>query len=142
MQPVRIYCRLTSAYRRGPHPCIYQVGGSDQWGNITAGIDLIHRLESSGGAAEASELAYGLTLPLLTDQQGIKFGKSAGNAVWLDATMTSPFDLHQYFLRTDDSLAEHLVRFYTFLPELEIDRLLAAHRVRPGPMPRAAPWLG
>ena len=79
----------------------------------------------------AAEPPYGLTLPLLTDSQGVKFGKSMGNAVWLDAALTSPYDLYQYFLRTDDALAEQLVRFYTFWDDDALAQLVTVHRVRP-----------
>lgn len=85
--------------------CTIQLGGSDQWGNIQSGIDLIRREQSTGPMADTSsssttesvesEGAYGLTFPLLTTASGEKFGKSAGNAVWLDETQTSPFDLYQ-----------------------------------------------
>jgi tyrosyl-tRNA synthetase len=88
--------------------CKLQVGGSDQWGNIVSGIDLIKRTKSSvpadstegsGGKEDHQELAYGLTIPLLTTSTGEKFGKSAGNAVWLDSEMTSVFDFYQVRLR-------------------------------------------
>lgn len=81
------------------------MGGSDQWGNITAGIDLIHKKKKTNeeqviinnGADEKAMTAYGLTIPLLTTSTGEKFGKSAGNAVWLDEKMTSLFDFYQVF---------------------------------------------
>lgn len=81
--------------------CTVQIGGSDQLGNISAGIDLIRR--TSGGLDHATTPAYGLTLPLLTTSRGEKFGKSAGNAVWLARGLTSDFDFYQFFLRTPDT---------------------------------------
>ena len=77
-----------------------QIGGNDQYGNITAGIDLISRLRKSKGeeSLDEFELAYGLTVPLLTTASGAKFGKSAGNAVWLDEKLTTPFELYQVTL--------------------------------------------
>jgi tyrosyl-tRNA synthetase len=78
-------------YLHSQHGCTIQMGGSDQWGNILAGIDLIGRLGGHGEGAEA----YGITTPLLTTASGAKFGKSAGNAVWLDENLTSPFAFYQ-----------------------------------------------
>lgn len=82
------------------HGCRIQLGGSDQWGNITAGIDLIHRKQPDGIKLEAGntrmeDQAFGITIPLLTTSTGEKFGKSAGNAVWLDDKMTSVYDFYQ-----------------------------------------------
>ena len=89
--------------------CTLQIGGSDQWGNITAGIDLIRRLRS--------KQAYGLTLPLMMTASGQKFGKTEKGAVWLDAGRTAPYDFHQFFLRSEDKDVGRLLRFYTFLAE-------------------------
>ncbi|KAJ9109336.1 hypothetical protein QFC21_000665 [Naganishia friedmannii] len=119
--------------------CKLQVGGSDQWGNIVSGIDLIKRTRSStpadttagGGRDDHQELAYGLTIPLLTTSTGEKFGKSAGNAVWLDSEMTSVFDFYQYFLRTPDADVGKLLRLFTFLPMCEIDAVLEKHNAKP-----------
>ena len=94
------------------HGCRLQGGGSDQWGNITAGIDLIRRLRQ--------QQAYGLTFPLITTASGAKFGKSAGNAMWLDRARTSPWDFYQYLVRQDDRDVVRFLRIYTFLPEREI----------------------
>lgn len=105
------------------HKCRFQLGGSDQWGNITAGIDLIRRVH----AVEA----YGLTLPLLTTATGEKFGKSAGNAIWLDASMTSPFAMYQHLVRTDDRDAIRFLRYFTFLSKEEIDGLAEVQEARP-----------
>jgi len=92
--------------------CRLQGGGSDQWGNITAGIDLIRRLRQQS--------AYGLTFPLVTTASGAKFGKSAGNAVFLDRERTSPWDFYQYLVRQDDRDVVRFLRIYTFLTEEEI----------------------
>jgi tyrosyl-tRNA synthetase len=95
--------------------CLLQVGGNDQWGNITAGIDLIHK--------RRHVQAYGITFPLLTTSTGEKFGKSAGNAVWLDPERTSPYAMYQYWIRTDDRDAARYLRYFTFLSLEEIVEL-------------------
>ena len=95
--------------------CKLQGGGSDQWGNITAGIDLIRRLRQTQ--------AYGLTFPLITTASGAKFGKSAGNALWLDAGRTSPWEFYQYLVRQDDRDVARFLRIYTFLPDARIEEL-------------------
>ncbi|HEX8940695.1 MAG TPA: tyrosine--tRNA ligase [Candidatus Limnocylindrales bacterium] len=106
-----------------------QAGGADQWGNITAGLELIRRVEGSGAAGE--ELAHGLAYPLLTNESGAKFGKSeAGENVWLSAELTSPYRFYQYWLNADDRDVGRYLRFFTLFPaeriaELEAD--LAAH---------------
>jgi len=92
--------------------CRIQGGGSDQWGNITAGIELIRR--KTGGQA------FGITFPLLTTSSGEKFGKSAGNAVWLDSNRTSPYQFYQYWINTDDRDAERFLKLFTFLSLDEI----------------------
>jgi tyrosyl-tRNA synthetase len=97
------------------HGCRLQVGGNDQWGNITAGIDLIHK--------QRRVQAYGITFPLLTSATGEKFGKSAGNAIWLDPDKTSPYALYQYWIRTDDRDAIRYLKYFTFLPAEEIAAL-------------------
>ncbi|MHB9031058.1 MAG: tyrosine--tRNA ligase, partial [Candidatus Latescibacterota bacterium] len=97
------------------HGCRLQVGGNDQWGNITAGIDLIHK--------QRHVQAYGITFPLLTSSTGEKFGKSAGNAIWLDPDKTSPYALYQYWIRTDDRDAIRYLKYFTFLPLDEIAEL-------------------
>src|SRR5579862_4186409 len=102
--------------------CRLQGGGSDQWGNITAGIDLIRRLRQ--------QQAYGLTFPLITTASGAKFGKSAGNALWLDGGRTSPWEFYQYLVRQDDRDVARFLRIYTFLPDAELaelDEQIAAH---------------
>lgn len=98
--------------------CRLQIGGSDQWGNITAGTDLIRR--------KNSKAAFGLTFPLVTDSSGNKFGKSAdGGAIWLDAERTSPYEFYQYWVGRDDADVPSLLRLFTFLPKDEVDALIA-----------------
>jgi len=103
--------------------CTFQLGGNDQWGNITAGLDLIRKVEAKP--------AYGLTHPLIKTAGGEKFGKSAGNAIWLDADRTSPYDFYQYFIRTQDADVESFLKLFTFLPLEEICTLAAAHQQAP-----------
>lgn len=103
--------------------CRLQLGGSDQWGNITAGTDLIRRLRSTE--------AFGLTFPLVCDSQGRKFGKSEGNAIYLDHNMTSYYDFYQFFLRTMDADVERYLKIFTFLPLEEIDDIAKAHAQQP-----------
>lgn len=105
------------------HGVRLQVGGADQWGNITAGIDLIRKVE---GAA-----VYGLVFPLLTDAQGRKFGKSEGNAVYLDSNMTSPYQMYQYLLNADDESVVRYLNVLTFFSLDEIAQLAAETRERP-----------
>jgi tyrosyl-tRNA synthetase len=112
------------AYLSEAEGCQVQMGGSDQWGNITTGIDLIRR---RGG-----EQGYGITFPLLTTASGEKFGKSEGNAIWLDAHRTSVWDFYQYMIRTDDrDVIKHL-KLFTFLPLEQIAELAAQHEANPG----------
>ena len=103
--------------------CRLQVGGSDQWGNITVGVDLIRR--RLGGAA------HGLTWPLLTRADGQKFGKTAEGTIWLDAARTLPYDLHQYMLRTDDRDVSRLLFQLTMMPVAEVAEVIAAHANSP-----------
>jgi tyrosyl-tRNA synthetase len=91
------------------HSCTLQVGGSDQWGNITAGIDLVRRLRGKE--------VYGLTMPLVTNSAGQKFGKSEKGNVWLDAAKTSPYDFYQFFVRVEDRDVGRYLRYFTFLDE-------------------------
>ncbi len=99
------------------HRCVLQVGGSDQWGNITAGIELIRKLEGEAGQA------FGMSYPLITTAGGKKFGKSEGNAIWLTAEHTSVYDFYQFWLRAEDADAGKYLRMFTFLPLEEIDDL-------------------
>ncbi|GBE31082.1 tyrosine--tRNA ligase 1 [bacterium BMS3Bbin04] len=111
-------------YLNETHGCRVQMGGSDQWGNITAGIDLIRR--------RSGEQAYGITFPLLETASGEKFGKSEGNAIWLDPKRTSIWDFYQYLIRTDDrDVIKHL-KLFTFLPLEEIEKLAKDHEENPG----------
>jgi len=103
--------------------CTLQMGGSDQWGNIVAGMDLIRRVR--GGKA------HGLVLPLITTSSGTKFGKSEAGAVWLDPKLTSPFRFYQFWLNTDDSDAGRYLRYFTFLGRAAIDQLEEATRTAP-----------
>lgn len=105
------------------HGCTLQVGGSDQWGNITAGIDLIRRVRQ--------DQAYGITFPLVTTSSGEKFGKTAGNALWLDPRRSSPWDFYQYLIRQDDRDVIRFLNLYTFLPAQAIGELEQAVREEP-----------
>jgi len=105
------------------HACRLQLGGSDQWGNITAGIDLIRRVR--GG------VAYGLTFPLVTKADGTKFGKSEAGNVWLDARRTSPYAMYQFFLRSEDAVVGRYLRYYTFRGRDEIEALDAETAAHP-----------
>ena len=104
--------------------CTLQLGGSDQWGNIVAGLDLIRRVES--GAAHA------LTVPLLTKSDGTKFGKTASGSVWLDPEMTSPYAFFQYWLNTDDKDVINFLKVFSFKTHEEISELESAHHANPG----------
>jgi tyrosyl-tRNA synthetase len=105
--------------------CEVQVGGSDQWGNITAGIDLIRRRDGAG--------VHGLTVPLVTRSDGQKFGKSVeGTSVWLDPAKTSPYELYQYFVNVDDQDARRFLLQLTLTPVAEVDEIMAAHEAEPG----------
>jgi len=108
------------------HRCVLQLGGSDQWGNITAGTDLIRKLEGEGGHA------FALTMPLITDARGEKVGKTQGKAVWLTEDRTPAFDFYQYWLRTEDADVVRYLKFFTFLPVPAIDALAAEHQRDPG----------
>lgn len=103
--------------------CRIQIGGSDQWGNITAGTDLIRKLR--GGEA------FGLTFPIICDSSGAKFGKSAGNAIYLDHKRTSYYDFYQFFIRTEDSDAIRFLKIFTFLPLEQIEAIALAMAVAP-----------
>lgn len=104
--------------------CDLQVGGSDQWGNVTGGIDLVRRREGAS--------VHGMTWPLLLRSDGTKFGKSAtGESVWLDAGRTSPYRFFQYWVNVRDDEVEGLLRRLTFLPLNEVDALVAAHAAEP-----------
>ena len=112
-------------YRR--HGCVLQTGGSDQWGNITAGVDLIRRVT----AGEPHGLAHALSTTLLTKADGTKFGKTADGAVWLDPELTSPYAFYQYFLNVDDADVPSLLRYFTFRSRDEIEDLEAQVAAQP-----------
>lgn len=103
--------------------CLMQTGGSDQWGNITAGVELIRRV--TGGSAQA------MVYPLITKADGSKFGKTEAGSVWLAPERTSPYRLYQYFLNTDDRDVVHYLKVFTFLTQAEIEELEASVRAHP-----------
>ena len=105
------------------YQCEMQIGGSDQWGNITAGIDMVRR--------RSSAVAYGLTVPLVTRSDGAKFGKTAEGTVWLDPKRTLPYELHQYLINVDDRDVERLLLQLTLVSVSEISELMAEHRESP-----------
>ncbi|MBF0552041.1 MAG: tyrosine--tRNA ligase [Deltaproteobacteria bacterium] len=102
-------------YLREHHDCRLQLGGSDQWGNIVAGIDLIRRMNQGQ--------AYGITFPLITTSSGAKMGKTAAGAVWLDAGRTTPYDYYQYWINTEDPDVEKFLGLFTFLPMDQVREL-------------------
>ena len=109
-------------YRR--NDCKLQIGGSDQWGNIVAGLDLIRKVE--GGTAHA------LTIPLLAKSDGTKFGKTASGAIWLDATMTSAYEFFQFWLNSDDTDMPKLLKVFSMKDRKEIERLIETVNTNPG----------
>ncbi|WP_163971668.1 tyrosine--tRNA ligase [Oceanobacillus halotolerans] len=100
--------------------CTMQIGGSDQWGNITAGMELIRRSRED---AEEEINVFGLTVPLITKADGTKFGKTAGGAVWLDPEKTSPYEFYQFWVNTDDRDVMKFLRYFTFLSADELEEL-------------------
>ena len=109
---------------RRNHDCRLQIGGSDQWGNIVSGVDLNRRVDG--------EVVHGLTVPLVTDSEGRKFGKSTGGGkLWLDPEMTSPYSWYQYFLNAADADVIRYLRWFTFLGQEELDRLAVEVEERP-----------
>jgi tyrosyl-tRNA synthetase len=111
------------AHLSAVHGCVLQGGGSDQWGNITAGIELARRLHGTQ--------VFGLVWPLLTTADGAKFGKSAGNAVWLDPTMTSPYAYYQYWFNAADADIARFLKLFTFLPLTEVADVVVVHERDP-----------
>ncbi len=109
-------------YRR--HQCKLQLGGSDQWGNIVAGLDLIRKVEGVS--------AHALTIPLLAKSDGSKFGKTAGGAVWLDPEMTSPYEFFQYWLNSDDADMPKFLKIFSMKDRSEIERLIETVETNPG----------
>jgi tyrosyl-tRNA synthetase len=106
------------------HGCELQIGGSDQWGNITAGIDLIRK--------KLGKAAYGLTLPLITNADGTKFGKTEAGAIWLDPNRTSVYKFYQFWVNTDDRDVIRYLKYFTFLSKEEIEALEKKHAENPG----------
>ena len=104
--------------------CTLQLGGSDQWGNITAGLDLIRKV--------TGESAYALSVPLLTKSDGEKFGKTVTGSIWLDPAMTSPYAFYQFFINSDDRDVEKLLKIFSFKSHVEIEELLKSLASNPG----------
>ena len=103
--------------------CVLQAAGSDQWGNITTGIELIRKI--------LGKEAYGFTMPLILDKQGKKFGKSEGNALWLDKEKTSPYKIYQYLINSDDTKVEEYLKVFTFLSKEEIESIMEKQNKTP-----------
>jgi tyrosyl-tRNA synthetase len=103
--------------------CILQTGGSDQWGNLVSGVDLVKKSEGAS--------VHAIGTPLITNSDGRKFGKSEGNAVWLDAALTSPYAMYQFWLNTDDADVIDRFKVFTFLPRVEIEALAVRHAGAP-----------
>src|SRR6202044_388030 len=106
------------------HRCELQMGGTDQWGNITAGMELTRK--------KAGAHVFGLTLPLILNTDGTKFGKSAAGAVWLDGKKTSVYRFYQFWIRTDDRDVVRYLKYFTFLSREEIHALEQKHLANPG----------
>jgi tyrosyl-tRNA synthetase len=104
--------------------CELQIGGSDQWGNITAGIELTRK--------KLAKHVFGLTLPLITNTDGSKFGKTAAGAIWLDSKRTSVYKFYQFWINTDDRDVIRYLKYFTFLTQAEIESLEKAHTENPG----------
>ncbi|MCI1247895.1 MAG: tyrosine--tRNA ligase [Megasphaera sp.] len=107
------------------HDVQLQIGGADQWGNITSGIDMIHKMHGSDVEV------YGLTIPLMLKSDGTKFGKTAGGAIWLDPEKTSPFEFYQFWLNQDDADVIKYLKYFTFLSQEEINSLAEAVQNEP-----------
>jgi len=103
--------------------CSIQMGGSDQWGNITTGMELIRRIDSQKG--------YALTCPLITKSDGSKFGKSEGGNIWLDSNKTSVYKFYQYWLNTSDEDAKNYIKIFTFLDQNSIEKIISDHEIEP-----------
>ncbi len=104
--------------------CMVQMGGSDQWGNLTSGVELVRRM------AEGS--VYAVTTPLVTKADGTKFGKTEKGNIFLDASMTSPYQFYQFWMNASDADAENFIKVFTFLPKEEIEGLITEHQADPG----------
>ncbi|MEG1892318.1 MAG: tyrosine--tRNA ligase [Bacilli bacterium] len=103
--------------------CTMQVAGQDQWGNITAGIELIRK--------KIGKTAYGFTMPLITKSDGVKFGKTEGNAIWLDKEKTTPYEMYQFFINSEDSMVIDYLKKFTFLSREEIENIEKEHIEKP-----------
>lgn len=115
---------LDFLYLHDNYNCTLQVAGSDQWGNITAGVDLIRK--------KTGEEAYAFTMPLITDEKGVKISKSeGGKTMWLDKEKTSPYELYQYFINVDDSKVIEFLKVFTFLSKEEIESLEESVKTKP-----------
>lgn len=112
-------------YLHKNHECRMQIGGSDQWGNITTGLELIRKMSPEGSKA------FGLTIPLVTKADGTKFGKTEGGAVWLDPEKTSPYEFYQFWINTSDADVVKYLKFFTFLSKEEIEELENAVQEEP-----------
>jgi tyrosyl-tRNA synthetase len=117
------YYRLS----KDPHNCQLQMGGSDQWGNITAGIEMIRRKAAGDEVAEA----FGVTCPLITKADGTKFGKSEEGNIWLNREMTSPYKFYQFWLNASDEDAEKYIKIFTTLNQEEVNDLVGKHQAEP-----------
>ncbi|OKL36222.1 tyrosine--tRNA ligase [Domibacillus mangrovi] len=104
-------------YLNKNHNCRMQIGGSDQWGNITTGLEMIRKMNPE------SEQAYGFTIPLVTKSDGTKFGKTESGAIWLDPSKTSPYEFYQFWINTADADVVHYLKIFTFLEQTEIEAL-------------------
>ncbi|MBU9721104.1 MULTISPECIES: tyrosine--tRNA ligase [Bacillaceae] len=109
--------------------CKLQIGGSDQWGNITAGLELIRKM--TGQEEDERAKAFGFTIPLVTKADGTKFGKTEGGAIWLDPEKTSPYEFYQFLINTDDQDVIKFLKYFTFLSKEEIDALETEVAERP-----------
>ncbi|KAJ3031873.1 UNVERIFIED_CONTAM: tyrosyl-tRNA synthetase [Siphonaria sp. JEL0065] len=133
-------------YLNKTHGVSVQIGGSDQWGNIISGIELIRKMRDpvvkpatssanseklENAVVDEEEVSFGLTFPLVTTASGEKFGKSAGNAIWMDKDMVSPFDFYQFFRRTPDSEVERYLKYFTFMSSESIAELMSKHEKSP-----------
>src|SRR5690554_6867818 len=107
------------------HNCLLQMGGSDQWGNITTGTELVRRM------SEGNAKAFAMTCPLITKADGSKFGKSEGGNIWLDADRTSVYKFYQFWLNSTDADAEKYIKIFTFLSQPDIERFISEHQEAP-----------
>ena len=111
--------------------CTIQVGGSDQWGNILAGVELINRVADSDQGPEAREKVYGITTPLLTNSSGVKFSKSTGTAVWLDRTLSSYLDFYQVFISCKYQILRCRITLISFSSGVRMNKLNSGSRCSP-----------